>query len=345
MEFVRINKNDACYKIRVMHVITGLDIGGAEMMLYKLLAAHLHEPEDVLVVSLGDAGGLGDKIRELGITVDCLGIRPNLSAPIALLAFRRIARSFRPDIIQGWMHHGNLAALLAGYCVTGQQRVLWNIRQSLYRLADEKQLTRGVIRGSALLSTRADTIIYNSKLSKIQHEQFGFSPQRGKLIPNGFDMKHFAPSVETRLAVRYELGIPLDAPVVGHIARFHPMKDHALFLRAAVYLYRRNPKIHFLLCGNGVDHNNPEITRYLCDFPKEQMHLLGERYDIARLMQAMDVFCLSSVSESFPNVLGEAMACGVVCVTTDVGDSGDIVGEHGRVVPARNEAALSEAVV
>jgi glycosyltransferase involved in cell wall biosynthesis len=258
---------------------------------------------------------------------------------------RRIVRSVKPTLIQGWMYHGNLAASAAARMAPGSPTVFWNVRHSLYDLKAEKSLTRQVIRGNRFFSREPGAIIYNSRLSRTQHEAFGFSESRAKVIPNGFDLERLRPEPETGAVVRQEIGFPADATVVGHVARFHPMKDHASFLRAAVKVARANPSARFLLVGRDVSPTNPPLAGIVPPDLSGQFVFTGERSDPHRLMQAMDVLAVSSAwGEAFPNVLGEAMACGVPCVTTDVGDSADIVGNTGIVVPPSNSQALSDGL-
>jgi glycosyltransferase involved in cell wall biosynthesis len=145
--------------------------------------------------------------------------------------------------------------------------------------------------------------------------------------------------------MRQALGIESDDIVIGHIARFHPMKNHAGFLRAAVRVLEFKPEVVFLLAGRDVNLNNPALSGIISPCLRNRFRFLGERADIPDLMQAMDVLCMSSSwGEAFPNVIGESMACGVPCVVTDVGDSRYIVGETGVVVPALDSQALESSL-
>lgn len=322
-------------------MITGLSTGGAERALYNVLAEGLAQRFESAVISLLDEGTIGGPIRELGVPVYGLHIRRGLPTPGAVGRLWRRLRAFRPDIIQGWMYHGNLVASVAVCLAPGRPALAWNIRHSLYDLKAEKPLTRQVIRANRLLSGAVDAIIYNSHLSCSQHESFGFQNSRAVVIPNGFDLQRLRPDLATGMAVRQELGLPRDATVIGHVARFHPMKDHVSFLRAAVQVARQYPSTRFLLVGRDVSPDNATLAGIVPPELLERFVFTGQRSDPHRLMQAMDVFCSSSNSESSPNVLGEAMACGVPCVTTDVGDSAAIVGDTGFVVPPADWRALA----
>jgi glycosyltransferase involved in cell wall biosynthesis len=161
-------------------------------------------------------------------------------------------------------------------------------------------------------------------------------------IPNGFDLAEFAPRPEARDDVRAELGVARDTLLVGLVARYNAMKDHATFFEAVARLRRDRPHVHFVLVGRLVERTNVEIAATidrLGIWPV--VHLLGERNDVPRLTAALDVATCSSYSEGFPNAVGEAMACGVPCVSTEVGDCRAIVGETGIIVPPRDPAALA----
>lgn len=165
------------------------------------------------------------------------------------------------------------------------------------------------------------------------------------VIPNGFDLKVFKPDPEARRAVRRELGIDEDAPVIGLVARFHPQKDHANFIEAAARFHACVPESRFVLCGESITPDNLELVGLIESSDIQgQCHLLGTREDIPRVMTAFDVAtCSSSHGEAFPLVIGEAMACGVPCVVTDVGDAATIVGGTGVVVPPRDAPLLTAA--
>ncbi len=144
--------------------------------------------------------------------------------------------------------------------------------------------------------------------------------------------------------IRDELKIPADALVVGHVARYHPVKGHRLMLCAAASLVNRMPGVHFLFCGRGVEAEKEELSSLVPPGLSNNFHLLGLRSDVSALLSAMDVFVSSSFGEGFSNVLGEAMATAVPCVATDVGDSAMIVSDTGVVVPPRDESALAAGI-
>ncbi len=332
--------------IRILHIITDLGVGGAEAMLLKLVTHHDRSQFTHAVISLMEMGEIGERLRAEGIDVHALGCRRGLPNWRAIRRLMALTRQFRPDIIQGWMYHGNLAAWLARRFAPGKPPLIWGVRQSLDRLRDEKWLTRLVILANAFFSKRVESIVYNAQRSKVQHETIGFNKQSGRVIANGFYTDLFNPSAADRIAIHKELQLAGDTLLVGLIGRFHPMKDHHGFLQAATAVVRRHEKVHFLLAGEGIDWGNPVLSGWIRQYGlANHVHLLGRRQDVPRLMAALDIAVSSSAcNEGFANVIGEAMSCGVPCVVTDVGDSAWIVGDTGKVVLPGNPQMLAEAL-
>ena len=330
--------------IRVCHIITGLYTGGAEMMLYRLLAATDRRRFEPTVISLIDQGALGERIQALGIPVHTLELNRNsglLTGPFRLLA---LLRSLQPDLIQGWMYHGNLAATLAGF-LTGAPTI-WGIHYSLYDPVGERPATRAIIGLSRWLSRRPAATVYVSRISAEQHAVHGFHDRDRRVIPNGFDGEVHRPDAASRLRFRAEIGAHEHEFLVGLIARYHPMKDHANLLRAASTLTGLSPRIRWVLAGPGVDVSNADLTGMISELGlAEHTHLLGERGDTPAILTGLDLLCMSSShGEAFPMVVGEAMATGLPCVVTDVGDAAWMVGDTGWVVPPRNPEALAAAL-
>jgi len=206
-----------------------------------------------------------------------------------------------------------------------------------------RRLSGWTVRLCALLSGWPQAVVVNSEAGSAFHAQYGYRPRQWALIPNGIDTQHFHPDASARQEVRRELGLAPEALLIGLIARFDPMKDHATFLSAAGHLARVEARAQFVLVGEHVTVDNPELSALIAQSQlSERVHLLGPRSDMPRLTAALDIASSSSISEGFSNVIGEAMACGVPCVVTDVGDSARIVEETGIVVPPRNPPALME---
>jgi glycosyltransferase involved in cell wall biosynthesis len=164
-------------------------------------------------------------------------------------------------------------------------------------------------------------IVYNSRSGAAQHEQFGYSFDKRTVIYNGFDTKVFTPSTEARESVRSELGVASHTILVGLISRYHVVKNQANFLRAAAELRKRYSNVQFVMCGSGIAWDNQALQQLIRDLGlRSAIHLLGPRHDIPRIIAALDIATSASYGEGFPNAIGEAMACAVPCVATDVSD-------------------------
>jgi glycosyltransferase involved in cell wall biosynthesis len=198
-------------------------------------------------------------------------------------------------------------------------------------------------RARGTFSSWPDGIVINSLRARAAHEALGYVPRKWHFIPNGFDTSYFRPRPECRDAIRASLAIPRDAHVIGMVARYHDFKDHSLFLRAARQLLNLDTPVYFILAGDGVSDDNAELCSQIDPALKARIRLIGPRADVPELAAAFDVATLTSYTEAFPNVVGEAMACGICCVVTDAGDAGMIVGPTGRCVPVRDASALAAA--
>ena len=331
--------------IRIVFVTTGLEVGGAEVMLLNLLTALNKEEFEPIVISIGKKGPMGEKISGLGIPVHSIGLNLNRPDPMAGMKFYRIIKRVNPDLMQGWMYHGNFAVQAVKFLLKRKIPVIWSIHHTVNNLRSEKWLTAQLIRICGRWSHLPANIHYVSEISAESHERIGYASDKRVVLANGFDLDKNAPSRENREWVRKELGLSEDTLIVGLVARFHPMKDHPNFIRAAGLLNQSNPHVHFLMAGQDVDEQNIDLVELRNSLGlKERMHMLGLRNDSSRLIASLDILSTSSsFGESFPMVVGEAMASAVPCVVTDIGGSGFLVGETGRVVPPGNAQALADA--
>jgi glycosyltransferase involved in cell wall biosynthesis len=344
MSYARVASSEQ--RLRVAHVITDLQTGGAEMMLLRLCERIDRARVEPRVISLKQTHPVGDRIAALGVPVVGLGIG---AAPTPRDFFRLSTMLRGADVVQTWMIHadlvGGIAALLAG-----RLPVAWGIHVGKLDRATHGTQALVVARLNALLSRVLPRVVVScSETSKREVVALGFPADRVVVIPNGFDLERFRPDPEARRAIRRELAIPDDAPVVGQLSRFHPQKDQPTLLAAAARALDRLPSAHLVLCGRGLADDNAALMALVADWPasrRARLHLLGERGDAARVVAAFDVLCSSSsYGEAFPLVLGEAMCAEVSCVATDCGDSALLIGDTGRVVPIRAPAALADAIV
>lgn len=332
--------------MKIVHIITGLNTGGAEVMLRELLR-HSPRPEfDSQVISLTDIGSVGKSIQQLGFKVSSLGMRPQLPDPGALWRLSRRLKRIRPDVVQTWLYHGDVLGGLAAR-LAGIEALAWGIHISWLDAPQSKKSTLVTVKAGAYLSRFVPkTIVCCAQSALEMHERIGYDARKLRVIPNGFDLREFKPDQDARDAVRSELELPREALLVGLIGRFHPQKDHENFIRAAEILAQSQSAAHFVLIGAGIQWSNGELSDSIENTGlKARFHLLGRRDDIARLSASLDVLALSSsYGEAFPLVVGQAMACEVPCAVTNVGDSADLVGDTGRVVPSSDPGALAGAI-
>jgi glycosyltransferase involved in cell wall biosynthesis len=334
-------------RLSILHVITGLPIGGAQTALGRLLARIPAEDFTQSVVSLGALGPVGEAWRRDGVPVTALGMRPSTPDPVAFARLVRLLRRAQPDVVQTWLYPGDLVGGLAARAA-GLAPVLWNLRQSDLDPVETKWPTRAVVAACARLSRRVpNAIVCCSEASQAVHAALGYDKARMKVILNGVDLAKFRPDADARLALRSELGLAADAPLVGMAARWHAQKDHPTFLRAAAQVAARRPDVRFLLCGEGIDEGNAALAALLRELKLgAAVLLLGQRGDMARFHAALDLAVLSSAfGEGFSNSVVEAMACGTPCAVTDVGDSAAIVAETGWAVPKRDPGAFAAAIL
>ncbi len=326
--------------IRIVHIISSLDTGGAEVMLAKLVSGMDRAQFSNTIISLTDRGQLGEQIERSGVVVHMLGMKrgkPDISALPRLI---RLLKALNPAIVQSWLYHADLLSTVA-VRLSGSPTLIWNVRCSDMDLTRYPPLTRWVQRALAWLSRTPAAVIVNSEAGKRQHEQLGYRPRRWVVLSNGFDIQKFRPDSSTRKTLRTEWQIPDDRVVVALIARVDPMKDHSTFLGAAKKVAQSGRAAHFVLVGKDTEALAPAVAAMGLE---GCTLLMGYQDKVERILSGVDILCLSSIAEGFPNVLGEAMACGIPCVSTDVGDARRIIGDTGLIVPACDPASLACAL-
>jgi glycosyltransferase involved in cell wall biosynthesis len=327
--------------IRVVHVITGLEPGGAEHQLVNVVTRLDRSRFEPVVISLTGRGPLAEPLEAAGVPVHALRVATD---PVALV---RIMRGERPDLVETWLYK---ADLIGGLATLGAGRVplLWSVHQT--DLQPESGLRSNVLaaRICAPLSRWLPTLILCVSPEAVRaHAAMGYRADKFRVVPNGFDTDRFRPDDEARAAVREQLGRDESTPIVGLVARFDPQKDHRTFAMAARRVVDEVPDVRFVLCGRGVTTGNADLIDLLrASAIQDHVTALGVRDDMPAVTAALDVAVSSSAfGEAFSIAIGEAMATGVPCAATDTGNAARLVGDAGRVVPVRNPLALAGAII
>jgi glycosyltransferase involved in cell wall biosynthesis len=330
--------------MRIVHIFTGLNTGGAEMMMYKLLESNSIS-RNGMILSLLSNGEMEPRFKSLGMSVKSLGMSRGRFSLAKFIKLIKILKKEKPDLVSTWLYHADLVGGLAGRLLNIP--VCWNVGASAASLTTLSKGTKFVIRICAFLSSWIPVkIIFNSKSGLRDHVALGYKSDKCEVIPNGFNLELFKPDGESRKSIRKEINVSGDCKLVGIIGRYDPIKNHEGFIKACSIVAKTQKNAHFIMVGTGIDDKNKNILRHIEESGiKEKIHLLGLRQDIPRITSSLDVLVCPSWGEAFPNVVGEAMSCGVPCVVTDVGDSAYVVQDTGIVVPSGNTDALAEGIL
>lgn len=329
----------------ILHVIVGLRVGGAELMLRRLVLAHQGSAEFVHhVVSLTDLGKIGAELRANRISVTCLEMKSPLDILRVMVRLVKLMRALRPTVVQTWMYHSDLLGGIAA-SLAGVRKIIWNIRTT--NISSTGAIGTRIVRRICAVTSSwiPDTILSVAEAARTKHVALGYANDRMQVIPNGFDTAHFVADAAARERLRAVFSYAPSDMVVGSVGRYHAVKDHRNFIRAAGIVLRTRSHIKFCLVGRDCDASNAALVHEvaLTGFAGNFL-LLGERDDVAACLNAFDIFCLHSLNEGFPNSLGEAMATGLPCVSTDVGDAQALLGPTLRAVERGNPIALAESL-
>jgi glycosyltransferase involved in cell wall biosynthesis len=328
--------------MRVLHVIGGLGLGGAETLLYRL-ATHPVADIEHEVICLGKRDWYSQRLEGHGITVHHLGMTSAASTLTGISRLRRLIRHSGADVIHSWMYFANV---LSGLLARGAAiPVVWGIHASTFKhLGLPSRLCAHV---GGRFATRLSALVINcSARSAEVHARFGYSAVPNAVIPNGYDPARLFPDEQARLGTRGSLGVGGDTFLIGSITRWHSEKDVTALIQAIAILRNEIASFRCLLIGPGLEDSNADLSRHIRDARLHDVVVpMGTRSDIAELARALDLHALPSRSEAFPNVVAETMLSGVPNVVTDVGDSALIVGDSGWVAPPGDPLALADAIV
>lgn len=334
--------------IKILHLITSFGLGGTETNLLRL-ACHMDRSRfDNTIVTMVDVpgaerGALQLPLEQAGVPFHSLAMRRGTPDPVSVARLVRIILRVRPHILQTWLYHADLLGLLVGR-LTRVPVIAWNLRCSFMDMSEYSPVSNYVRRALVALSRFPNVVLTNSQSGLRFHEGLGYKPRKWMWMPNSLDLEQFRLAPNAGRNLRCELGLAQDTLLVGLVARFDPVKDHENFISAAKLLAAEDRRIHFVLVGRKISPDNDDLIRLIAASGfEDRFHLLGLRHNVSRITAGFDVGCSSSYGEGFSNTIAEAMACGIPCVVTNVGDSGLIVANTGRVVPPRDPRALAQA--
>ena len=327
---------------KVLHIITGLGQGGAERQLSNLVSECAFESA---IFSIMKPGVMANEIHASNVRIYS-GDARNVASLGWLIKLRKSIKSFNPDLIMGWMYHGNIASFISSF-MGFSGPVIWNIRHSLHDLQKERTSTRLAIRAGSYITRSPSRIIYNSAAAADQHEALGFHSGKRAILANGFDLERFKPDALARKDFREKLDISPDKLLLGVVGRSHPMKNHHGWLQAFRQTIDVNKNMHCIMAGTGVAGPDSLLSKTVKELSlEEHVTLLPQTPNPEKLYPALDLLVMpSSWGEGFPNVVGEAMACGVPALVTNIGDASVIVGDTGFVAGDSTPETLAQQVL
>ena len=328
--------------MKILNIITGLNNGGAEAVLYRLCVHDSNYKH--IVISLMNEGKYGSLLKDAGVVVHSLNMPAGRVTLSGLYKLFKLIRKFKPNIVQTWMYHadliGGVIARLAGI-----KNVFWNIRHTTLEPGKSKRATFFIAKLCAKLSKRVPKKIVCCAEKAVEvHGSIGYDTSKITVISNGFDLSKLCVIPNSQAQLKKELGDVF--PLIGMVGRFDLQKDHFGLLEAFTIVKKTGISHKLVLVGLEINTSNIALIEKIQLLGlKDEVLLLDQRNDIPTIMNSLDLHVLSSSSEGFPNVLAEAMACNTPCVTTDVGDAALIVGDTGWVVPPKNPQALADAIL
>lgn len=329
--------------MKIVHIISSLGNGGAERTLEKLLEANSNNSSfEQVVICFTNQGYYGEHLKSLGIKCYTLDMKKNLSAIVKFYGLYRIIVNENPRVVQTWMYHsdffGGLIAKLAGV-----KSIFWNIRSSSLKIGAASLKTIAVRKLCAWFSFIPTKIVCCSKFSINLHRKLGYR-NNFVYVPNGYDFSMLTPIADS--SFRNKACIAESDFVFGTIGRFHTQKDYENMINAMGIMKSNGHNFVLVMVGKGLDDSNAELKALIAKNKlTNNVRLMGQISVVVQCYNAFDVFVLSSSSEGFPNVVAEAMSCGIPCVSTDVGDAAEIIGDTGIVVPKENPHLLAKAIM
>lgn len=330
---------------KIVFLIRDLDCGGAERQLVTLVKGIDRNKFDITVIYFYEGDVLVKELENNGVKLICLKKQGRWDVINFLGRLVSYLKEINPDILHGYMGEANLLAILIKPFLPFT-RIIWGIRCSKINTDHYDWLSYLLSKIDTFLFQFADLIIINSHAGKKYLLSCGFSDKKMVVVPNGIDTNRFQPDQEAGIKVRSEWGISNQTILIGLVGRLDPQKDHPNFLKAAALLCQQYDNLQFICVGSGTNSSYiTDIYQLTEDLGiSKQVIWAGRRTDMCAVHNAIDIAISASPSEGFSNTIGEAMACSVSCVVTDVGDSAWIVGDTGVVVPPDNSEALAAGI-
>ena len=329
--------------MRILHIITSLGDGGAEKTLYKI--CKYNTSNEHVVICLAGPGKYFPLLKKLGVDTYCLSINI-FTIFIKFFSLLKILKSYKPDIVQTWLIHADfIGGVAAKLC--GVKNIIWNIRYTDLKFGKSKLTSIIIVKILSYISFLIPiSIILNSKKAKKIYANKGFDKRKFVFISNGYDLSILKPDRLQREIFRKKLKIKKNVILIGNIARYDPKKDHANLIRAISLLKLKNHNFLFILVGRKVSKHNKELNSLIKKFQlSDKVKLIGQSKNIVQILNGIDIYVQSSsFGEGFPNVIAEAMSCGIPCVVTDVGDSSYIVGKTGYSIPPCDPKILAKTI-
>lgn len=330
--------------MKIVHVITGLNNGGAEAVLYRLCKYDKNNKH--IVISMMDNGKYGELLKNENINVYTLDMPAGKLTFNGIINLYKIIKKLKPNVVQTWMYHANLIGGIVAK-IAGIKKIVWGVRHSNLDKTHNKKSTILIAKILGKISNKVPTdIIFCAEKSYEVHNSIGYKCKNMKVVSNGYELNKFYPNNRVIQNLKNEFELNDTKNIIGFVARFNELKDHDNLLHSLQLVKKNEIDFKCILVGTNMINTNRELINMIKKYDLfEHIILLGERSDIPDIMNLLDIHVLSSCSEAFPNVLCEAMACGTPCVTTDVGDASFIIGDTGYIVPIKDPTLMAQKII
>ena len=342
---------DTNKKIKILHIITGLGFGGAENNLLNLIKEIDKTKFELHVVSLNGKGYIGEQILNLNIPLN--SYEANKSGFILFKLFNiafvivqiiKLIKQIKPDLIQTWLHHADLIGFLCAF-LTGHKKLVWSVRCSDLKKGYISAKNRYLVKILSFFSYYPIVILFNSHAGIKAHLKIGYKPKKYQCIFNGIDTSRFKPDSEQKYKTKIELKILQNIQTIGYVGKDQNIKDIETFLYSIQEVQKKLPDINVVMIGENLSNNNKNLLNSINELQLKNIKLIGLKKNIENYMQVFDIMISTSLSEGFPNVLAEAMSCGVPCVSTDVGDARNIIDTNNQLHEVKNYKAISNSCI